>query len=195
LTVTCLVVALLPESIAAQLELHRDAIETGEIWRLWSTHVVHFSWRHVLVDGSALGLLSACVEIAFGTRVFAALILTAAPLLSSLLLLTQPELMVYRGASGLCMLLAVIVIGNRWRRSARWAWALGLIIAGLLIKTACEALGAASNLSGLAPDVRVVWQAHVFGVLIALGWLLGGSAWTARGRFFAWLHTTRASRR
>lgn len=52
----------------AGLEFDRRALLAGEIWRLWSGHLVHYSWQQSLVDG-AVALVAGLIAVrAYGVR-------------------------------------------------------------------------------------------------------------------------------
>jgi len=170
--------AALPESQRIALEYNRDALATGEGWRLWTGHFVHFSLRHAAVDLMALSALVLCLERRGEGWVAVSLLLCASPLLSLSLYFSVPGLTIYRGASGLCATITVMLGLRLWRDSRR-SRPFVLIIAILFIgKLMGESSGAAANFSGLAGGVQVAWQAHLLGALLAalfdFGILLSG---------------------
>jgi rhomboid family GlyGly-CTERM serine protease len=158
--------AMLPEAAIARLALDRRGIIAGEIWRLWSAHLVHFSSRHALTDLCALFAVAICVEAEWGSRTCAALLLCAVPVLSLIVLVAVPDLGEYRGASGLCVMLAAISGLSVWRRQRAARGILTLLSCAFAVKTLLEGIGIAPNVSGLAGNIAVVWQAHAFGAVI-----------------------------
>jgi rhomboid family GlyGly-CTERM serine protease len=175
--ITCVLVgglfAWLPEAAIAPLALDRRRVIAGEIWRLWSAHLVHFSSRHASTDLCALFVLAIHVEAEWGSRTCASILLCAAPVLSLILLLAVPDLAQYRGASGLCVMLAAISGLALWRRQRKARGILTLLGCAFAFKTLLEGMGIAPNISGLASGIAVVWQAHVFGAAIGvLGFFL-----------------------
>lgn len=87
-------------SAASDLSLNRDAVIRGELWRLWTGHLVHGSnyhlaWNLVLLIG--LGLL---FEKTVRQRLWILFFLSA-PIVSVGVLFLQPSLLVYRGLSGI----------------------------------------------------------------------------------------------
>jgi hypothetical protein len=92
-------------------------------------------------------------------------LLCTPPLLSSALYLAVPELAVYRGASGLCVEFGVMLGLVLWSQDKVSRIVLLGLAGVFLLKTQSEAAGVVSNLSGLARDVHVAWQAHAIGAI------------------------------
>lgn len=159
----CVGLALCPPAVNAWLAFDRQAILAGQIWRLWSAHLVHFSVSHALADALVFFLLAALAERQIGARRLGVCIALGAPLISAGLLLTAPNLAYYRGASGFAATVAVLAGALLWRAQPARRGVLLLLAAIFLIKMACEAFGVASGLANLPPDVVVAWQAHGLG--------------------------------
>ena len=51
-----------PASVLGTLAYKSDAILAGETWRLWTGHLVHFSWKHALADGIVLTAMARLAE-------------------------------------------------------------------------------------------------------------------------------------
>ncbi|HEX9171332.1 MAG TPA: rhomboid family intramembrane serine protease, partial [Telluria sp.] len=62
----CAALAFAPEASLAQMEFDRSAIPAGQLWRLWSGHLVHFSVPHALGDALVLLAAGLSVERALG---------------------------------------------------------------------------------------------------------------------------------
>jgi rhomboid family GlyGly-CTERM serine protease len=153
---------------ASLLAFDREAIFAGEVWRLWSGHLVHFSMQQLFLDVSALLLVGAVAETAFGPRFVAWALFFGMPAISLGLLLLAPDLAYYRGASGLVMLLAFVAGAAFWSRQPRLRVILAILGLGLFVKAVLDAAGFVSDMSGLPEGVRVAWQAHVLGA--GMGW-------------------------
>ena len=81
---------------------YRRALSAREPWRLFTGHFVHLGFVHALLNCVALVLLGHLFADRLKPRAFFG-ILAAAPVLISLLFLaTMPELLWYRGLSGVC---------------------------------------------------------------------------------------------
>lgn len=156
-------------AVAELLEFDRHAILAGEIWRLWTGHLVHYSARHALIDGVTALVAGAIALPALGWRRLCLTLTLAMPVISAGLLLIAPDCLYYRGASGIAVLLVVLAARVLWPRADPIArGALLLLAVALLGKIAAEALGYAAPWSDLPADVRVVWQAHLLGAVLAL---------------------------
>ena len=99
LTISALAVALFP-ACAPSLIYNRPAILSGELWRMFTSHWVHFSLRHLIYD--LVPLVTACwimeTRHVPGFRWFCAL---APWTISAALLLFTPQMQYCGGLSGL----------------------------------------------------------------------------------------------
>jgi rhomboid family GlyGly-CTERM serine protease len=172
----CVLGAIAGEAAAPALAWERSAILHGEIWRLWSGHLVHWSLSHGAADALALLAAGMLAEPIVGSRRFAAILAGGALLISLGLLAFVPALDEYRGASGLAMLVAVLAGVLVWRRQPRARWPIGALALALAAKMLWDAGGHALTLAGLPAGVDVSWQAH------AIGGLLGACAAAAMRR-------------
>jgi rhomboid family GlyGly-CTERM serine protease len=164
----CAALAFAPEASLAQMEFDRSAIRAGQLWRLWSGHLVHYSAPHALGDALVLLAAGLSVERALGPRRWLLVLLLSMPLISVGLLLAAPALTHYRGASAIAVLAVALAGSVYWRAhpGARpFIACMGLVLAA---KTLGDALGYSPGAVGLPADVAVAWQAHVFGALAAL---------------------------
>ncbi len=83
--------------------------ERGQLWRLWSCHFVHYNGAHLWGDLLAFTVWASLVEGESRRALISTLVL-GAPLLTSALALTCPELGEYRGLSGLDTALVIELI-------------------------------------------------------------------------------------
>lgn len=167
LSMACLAAAGLA-SLGHQLAYDRQDIMAGEIWRLWTGHLVHFSSQQFLLDvGSLLGV-GWLAERQWGARFTGLAVLLGMPAISIGLLLMSPELIQYRGISGIVMLLAVAAATHLWSTHPNARPVLFMLGLALAIKTVLDALDW-SITSSLPAGVGVAWQAHLVGATI--GWI------------------------
>ncbi len=176
LALLCLLPTLLPAAGQDWLEYRRAAILSGEIWRLWSGHCVHYSAPHALRDGLAAAALALALR---DERTLWRLALIA-PAISLVLLLMVPDMAVYRGASGLDLALAGMLLRHLALQQPAWRPGLHAVMAVLLGKMLADALGLDVALTSLPPGVHVAWQAHAAG--LTLGWLSGRTPPSQRPR-------------
>lgn len=161
----CGLFALLPDSWIDCLQYDRVAILDGEVWRLWSAHAVHFTFRHALVDTGVLFLAGVIVECEIGAQRMVSTLAVTAPLISLGLLLGVPDLLHYRGASGVATMMLVFAIGLLLAKRPSRTWLLLAAGSAIIGKIGSEALGSPANISNLPANLAVVWQAHLFGAI------------------------------
>lgn len=126
-----LLVWLMPSS--PEVLLHqRSALFAGEWWRLWTGHWVHFSPSHAGWNLAVLGATGAWLEhLQPGWLIRLAAL--GAPLISLILLASEPGMQAYGGlsalATGTAVLLALVQL-QRPGPGRSWWWAiLGLVAA------------------------------------------------------------------
>jgi rhomboid family GlyGly-CTERM serine protease len=166
LALACLAVGF--TSLGPQLAFDRQGIMAGEIWRLWTGHLVHFSSTQLLLDVCTLLVVGWLAERQWGAGFTGIVVLLGMPVLSISLLLLSPHLVQYRGMSGIAMLLAVAAATQLWDSHPKARISLVVLGMALLVKTLLDALGM-NALSSLPAGVSVVWQSHVSGAVI--GWM------------------------
>jgi rhomboid family GlyGly-CTERM serine protease len=164
LAATGLAVACVPGSAEA-LQYDRVRVMAGEAWLLLSSQMAHWTARMTLMDLGVLVGLGAWLE-ARGERrnlVFALVLGAAGTALAVHML--SPDLLYYRGSSGLASALFVLTALHIARSSGGAARALALLACALfLAKAAWESLSGQALFAGpLAPGVRVVPLVHLLG--------------------------------
>ncbi len=146
----------------------RIELTDGELWRIWSGHLVHFGWRHLLADLAIFAAAGGWLESV--TPRTTRLYLGFAPAaISASLYLADPELAFYGGLSGLAIglltLLALVQL-RRDRHAQRWLWpAVLALVAG---KLAIEAISHTPLLSDFGPGIKVSTLSHLGGIACAL---------------------------
>ncbi|MYN46399.1 rhombosortase [Pseudoduganella sp. FT93W] len=168
LALVALVLVYAPPQLIDLLAYDRQAILSGQWWRLWSGHLVHYSAWHALVDVAMLLLCGCVLEPLIGTRRLCLSLSCSAPLMAIALMSGVPALAHYRGLSGLVVMMATMTLIALWRGAQLPRHWLVLLTALLLLKTGCEALGISTGSNSLPPGIRVMWQAHVLGVALGL---------------------------
>jgi rhomboid family GlyGly-CTERM serine protease len=166
----CLVLGSASEPVAAELAWSRAAILDGELWRLWTAHLVHFSTSHACADILALFAAGLLAERLAGSRRLALALAGGAALLSLGLLALAPGLQEYRGASALVVLSAVLGGALAWKRHPASRTMFGCAALAFASKLLWEACAHTAAFTDLPAGVAVAWQAHL------LGALLGGCA-------------------
>jgi rhomboid family GlyGly-CTERM serine protease len=141
---------------ASSVEYTRNAIASGQWWRLWTGQFCHWSALHLA--GNLAAVAGLALVAGKPIRRWLVLLPVAAPLLSLFLMATTPELEHYRGLSGLVAMLVVgaAVEGGSIGRLLALAW---------VGKLAFDAFtGTASPL--LPEGITTAWQAHLGGLLL-----------------------------
>ncbi len=114
LGVMAVVIYLVP-NIAQHLQYDTTAIASGELWRVVTCHITHWSLDHLVWDVGALLVLGALSEVPY-RRAFAWCVTVSTLLIPLAVWMLMPELNAYRGLSGidsaLFVLLAVMMLGE-----------------------------------------------------------------------------------
>lgn len=106
--------------------LDREAVAAGEVWRLWTGHLAHFSGSHLLVDALVFALLAMALRRA-GERSPGRVLALGAAALSVSLLVGDFSLARYGGLSGLnALLVGRLVV--RWFQAGGKLRLLGLAL-------------------------------------------------------------------
>lgn len=162
----CLLLACAGEPVASGLAFERAAVLHGELWRLWSGHLVHYSLSHAGADALVLTAMGMVAEPAAGSRRLALVLGGGALLISLGLLVLAPGINEYRGASGLAVLTAVLGGALAWRRHPVSRPVLVCAALGLASKTLWEAFAHTAAFTDLPAGVSVAWQAHLLGAMV-----------------------------
>lgn len=151
------------------LVYRRDAVAAGELWRLWTGHLVHFGWPHFFADTGLLLILGIFLEEKH--RVFSWTALLLMPLfVSACLFWLDPAMTRYGGLSALDLGLLLYLVCQGWRRDwTDWFWPAVLVIyAG---EIAFEILQGGTG-GGLIrfdePGIKVATSAHLAAAAYAL---------------------------
>lgn len=162
--------------VAEGWELNRAAILNGEWSRILTGHLTHWNLDHFLWDAVVLlGLGVACIWRSVGRTV--ATLLAAAIAISGAILLFQPEVVSYRGLSGLDSALFMLLAATLWRESRangrRGLGGIALVAAlAFLAKAGYEAAtGATLFVDSANAEFIPLASAHLVGG--AVGWLIG----------------------
>ena len=110
LTATALVIYALPGA-ATTLQYDRTAIAAGELWRILSGHWTHHSASHLFWNVLAFLLLAALCE-RLNRFSFYACLTSSAILIPVALWVTAPQLLTYRGLSGIDSALFALLLAT-----------------------------------------------------------------------------------
>jgi rhomboid family GlyGly-CTERM serine protease len=166
------------------LQFDRAALAAGELWRLITGHVTHWTSSHLAWDLAAFVVLGVLVERT-SRRLLGLTLATSALAISAAVWLFEPHLATYRGLSGVDSALfatwAATAIrhaaGKRQWSTAGWIAAAAL---GFAAKTAVESLAQSTVFVAADPTFVPVPLAHVAGagagLLVAVALAYSSSA-------------------
>ena len=173
--------------LQALLIYDRAAIDGGEIWRLVTGNLVHFSPSHFLYDVVPLFVAGAVIEMR-GSRRFAILCLASAATIGATVYVGIPELSVFGGLSGIVMAAFTYLCLDGLNESGAWRRLCQVALILLVVKMSIEmTLGWSleSFAESESPSFVPVPSAHIAGAVTALILF----AWTS----LAGLHEMRAT--
>ncbi len=161
-------VAFVWPALARGLIYERADLAAGEVWRLWTGHLVHYNPGHLGWDLAVFVPAGVWLE-RIGPGLARRFYLLAPPAVSIALFLGAPAMSRYAGLSGIATGLLVLLALVQWRRDVRapvWFWpAVLLLVAGKILM---ETISAQPLLARFEPGVRVVPLAHIGGVVCAV---------------------------
>lgn len=150
---------------------HRGAVETGELWRLWTGNIVHFGWLHFLADTGLWLIIGWFVEREHPTAARVSLLLIPLAVTGAVYFF-EPEMIRYAGLSGMNVGYLVFLALAGWQKSWKdWFWpaVLGIHVLELVL----ESTWGHGMIQFDDPTVRVATIAHVGGIAFGIAlWLL-----------------------
>jgi rhomboid family GlyGly-CTERM serine protease len=153
----------------ATLEFERDRVMAGELWRLWTAHLVHFGWSHAGWNALVFALTGGWAERLMPART-RLLYAVAAPVIGLALLIFAPALQRYAGLSGVAAATVALLALSRLNRpepGERWFWR--MVLVALLAKMVFELASGQPVFARFADtDIHTVPLAHLAGVLVAV---------------------------
>jgi rhomboid family GlyGly-CTERM serine protease len=145
--------------------LDRDALAAGEVWRLWTGHLAHFSLSHLAVDALVFALLAAALRRA-GVGELGRVLFFGSAALSLSLLFCDAAMARYGGLSGLnALMLSWLAV--RWFQAGGRKRMFGVaLLAGAIGKFAFDSVGLSAPSVEFDFDVVPSHLSHWLG----LGW-------------------------
>lgn len=164
----------------AALRYQREAVLQGEFWRLLTAHVVHADTHHLVLNMVGTALIATLFPQTYKALPWTFVLTMSAAAIGAGLLVSQPAVEWYVGASG--VLHGALAAGAvAWWRTERraLALALGLVLLGKLCWEQWQ--GALPLASGL----RVIVNAHLYGAAggaLAAAFIYGWQELSGRSR-------------
>ena len=150
------------------LRYERDALLHGELWRLFTAHLVHLGWAHALLNACGLLLCAWIAPARFVARRLVCDGLLLGGCVALLLLLFSPQVAHYVGLSGVLYGLFVLALAPPAFRGDRIA-RLGL--ATVLGWMAWQLIAGPSAAEERQIGGPIIAVAHLYGVVGAVGLL------------------------
>jgi len=152
----------------------KAAIMSGEWWRIWTGHCVHFGWSHFLADAGLFLILGRLLEREHPW--VATLSLTLMPLVICLFVLfLDPSMHRYGGLSAINFGLLLFLAAKGWQRNwVDWFWPSVLVIyvAEIVLEVAHNHGHGGGMIAFDDPSIRIGTAAHIGGgVFGILAWL------------------------
>ncbi len=149
--------------------LHRQSVEQGALWLLFSGHFVHLNWEHLILNWLGWALTVLLFPNVFNWKNSVVVSLLASLLISLSLLIWLPDLHWYCGYSGVIhtMLMVGIILG--WKEPVT-----KLVLFILSAKIIYEMTGGTVS-GGITSSIdNVVYESHWFGFIygIPIGFLI-----------------------
>jgi rhomboid family GlyGly-CTERM serine protease len=159
----------------------RSAILSGQIWRLFTGHWVHFSTSHLIYDSLALGVAGWIVEIQKLPN-FGWMCLIAPWLISGVLLVVEPRMELFGGLSALATAAVVYLALCGLGEAGPWRWICLATLQGFVCKMIYEIItGRMMFVTEGDNTVTVSTASHISGALIGL-MFYGRTAFVQRRR-------------
>jgi rhomboid family GlyGly-CTERM serine protease len=155
-------IQLAPAAAKGQLAYRRAAVLEGEIWRLFTAHLVHLGWAHWAMNALAWAVLWLVFAERLARPCLVAVGLLAALAVGLGLLWGTPQVDGYVGLSG--MLHGVFAAAGLWTLRER-PWPAVALLLGLAAKLGWEQFHGASAASQALVGAAVIVDAHVYGAL------------------------------
>jgi rhomboid family GlyGly-CTERM serine protease len=164
---SAVVVALFPRW-SAWLIYDRSAILSGQLWRMFTGHWVHFSTRHLVWDLIPLGLAGWILE-ARRSPCFGWFCFLSPWAISAALLVLEPQMRFCGGLSGLATAAIALLAVGGLLDAPPWRWVCVAVLLGLFGKTIFELVaGHGLWVNFNDPSVAVSATSHLAGAATAV---------------------------
>ena len=148
------------QNYSGELEFDRHQILSGDIWRIWTGHLVHTNMSHFWLNivAAIIIYVTFFTKIKLGELLLYGFVFSA--LISVTLLCIYPSLGWYNGLSGLLHALVAYFSVRLARDEDKVFW-VGLLI--LWIKVLVETIRTHFGYENLVDDMTVITEAHLIG--------------------------------
>ena len=153
----------------------RDWISTGQVWRIVTAHWVHVGWMHLLLNGLGLVVCVSLTTPGWSAKRWLISTLILGIGISALITLFNPEVLDYAGHSGILYGLYVLGAISLFPRDRLIAI---LVVAAIVIKVLMEQFNFYDFNTGDIIGARVIVDAHLYGLLMAIAIALVWATYT-----------------
>ena len=156
------------ESVLDALKYHREAVSSGQIWRLVTGHFVHSNGWHLLLNLASLLMIGMLFSQHLSIAVWSAVFIISALAISLCYFIIAPQYNYYVGLSA--TLYGVIIIGALLdiKQQPFIAILILVVVTGRVIWQ--QFYGVVGPLAEIIED-RVAIESHLFGIIT--GYILG----------------------
>jgi len=164
----------------AGLLYDRADLARGELWRLWTGHLIHFGWPHFIADAGLFMIMGWLLESRHPWFSRLGLVLMP-PFISLAIFWFDPGMQRYGGLSAVDLGLLLFLAAKGWQRDwSDWFWpAVLAIYVGEVIFEAVQGGRGGGMIRFDDASVHVATKAHVASAVYALAaWLC--SLWRRR---------------
>jgi len=146
----------------------RSLVGQGELWRLWTGHLVHFGWAHCAVDTGLFLILSWLFRQA--SVLWTSLLLVLPPAISTALYVFDQGMRQYGGLSAVNLGLLAFLACQGWQRDwFDWFWPTVLI---LYVAELCLEQAYGGHRGGMIrfseSDVSIATAAHIYAAIFGV---------------------------
>ncbi len=149
----------------------RGLVGSGEFWRLWTGHFVHFGWPHFIADAGLFLILGRLLEREHPVALRLTTVLMPL-MISGAIYFFDPGLVRYAGLSAVNLGLLLFYAAQGWQRAkVDWFWpSILAIYVGEVVYEATLKDGHGGGLIKFDdPTIHVATSAHIAGGVYGLG--------------------------
>lgn len=151
--------------LSVWLRYDRAALENGQIWRVFSGHLVHLSWSHLFMNVAGMMLIWAIFAHQYRWSEWLLIIIVGAIGVSLCLYWFNPELRWYVGLSGI---LHTLFIAGCLIELKQPRWDSRILFALVIAKLAYEQIWGPMPGSEETAGGNVIVDAHLYGAIFGV---------------------------
>lgn len=149
----------------------RVAIQEGHYFVLWTGHVVHFGWKHVIVDAGLFVIIGYFIRLSYLEQLVTFALMPA--FIGLGMYFSEPSLGFYGGLSGVNVGFLVYLCLRSWIADGQrnWFWPTILLLHAVELGFEYMTGGhGGGTIDFNRPNISIATSAHVFGVIYGFLW-------------------------